>query len=324
MRQKLWVAALATVLAVASSATAFAAEPFPSKPLRIVVPVAAGGWGDLSTRVIAQKLSEELGQPVIVENRTGAGGLLGIRYVKSTPADGYTLVSTGGTMPIQAALSVDPGFDPLKDFVGVGYLVRSPSVVVVGADSPDRSLADIMKRAKAGPNKISYASAGVGTATHIAAASFLKQAGIEMLHVPYKGNGAAMPDLIAGRIGLMFDAYGSSSSNLAGGRLRALAVTSTERLKVLPQVPTVAEQGVPGFSSYFWLGLFAPAGTPNDVVQKLSTALNRVLVNQQLKDRLQQDGSEPLAMSPAEFKEFFRKEVTQINTLVKDLAIPKQ
>ncbi len=324
MRQKFWVAALATVLALASSATAFAAESFPSKPLRIVVPVAAGGWGDLSTRVIAQKLSEELGQPVIVENRTGAGGLLGIRYVKNTPADGYTLVSTGGTMPIQAALSVDPGFDPLKDFVGVGYLVRSPSVVVVGADSPDRSLADIMKRAKAGPNKISYGSAGVGTATHIAAASFVKQAGIEMLHVPYKGNGAAMPDLIAGRIGLMFDAYGSSSSNLAGGRLRALAVTSTERLKVLPQVPTVAEQGVPGFSSYFWLGLFAPAGTPNDVVQKLSTALNRVLVNQQLKDRLQQDGTEPLAMSPAEFKEFFRKEVTQIDTLVKDLAIPKQ
>jgi tripartite-type tricarboxylate transporter receptor subunit TctC len=324
MRHPLWVAALATVLATALSATAFAAEPFPSKPLRIVVPVAAGGWGDLSTRVIAQKLSEELGQPVIVENRTGAGGLLGIRYVKTTPADGYTLVSTGGTMPIQAALSVDPGFDPLKDFVGVGYLVRSPSVVVVGADSPDRSLADIMKRAKAGPNKISYASAGVGTATHIAAASFLKQAGIEMLHVPYKGNGAAMPDLIAGRIGLMFDAYGSSSSNLAGGRLRALAVTSTERLKVLPEVPTVAEQGVPGFSSYFWLGLFAPAGTPNDVVQKLSTALNRVLVNQQLKDRLQQDGTQPLAMSPDAFKEFFRKEVTQINTLVKDLAIPKQ
>ncbi|MNY32049.1 Tripartite tricarboxylate transporter family receptor [compost metagenome] len=145
-----------------------------------------------------------------------------------------------------------------------------------------------------------------------------------MLHVPYKGNGAAMPDLIAGRIGLMFDAYGSSSANLTGGRLRALAVTSTERLKVLPQVPTVAEQGVPGFSSYFWLGLFAPAGTPGDVVQKLSTALNRVLVNQQLKDRLQQDGTEPLAMSPVEFKEFFRKEVTQINTLVKDLAIPKQ
>jgi tripartite-type tricarboxylate transporter receptor subunit TctC len=288
------------------------------------VPVAAGGWGDLSTRIVAQKLSEELGQPVVVENRTGAGGLVGIRYVKSSPADGYTLVSTGATMPIQTALSVDPGFDPLKDFTGVGYLVRSPSIVVVGAESTDRSLADLMRRAKTDPNKVSYASAGVGTATHIAAASFLQQAKLEMLHVPYKGNGAAMPDVIAGRVGMMFDAYGSSVSNLGGGRLRALAVTSTERLKVLPQVPTVAEQGVPGFSSYFWLGLFAPAGTPNDVVQKLSTALNRVLVNQQLKDRLLQDGTEPLAMSPAEFKEFFRKEVTQINTLVQDLAIPKQ
>lgn len=324
MKLKFWKTALAAALATTVSATAFAADAFPSKPVRIVVPVAAGGWGDLSTRVIAQKLSEELGQPVIVENRTGAGGLLGIRFVKTAPADGYTLVSTGGTMPIQAALSVDPGFDPLKDFVGVGYLVRSPSVVVVGADSPDRSLADIMKRAKAAPNKFSYGSAGIGTATHIAAASFVKQAGIEMLHVPYKGNGAAMPDLIAGRIGLMFDAYGSSSANLTGGRLRALAVTSTERLKVLPQVPTVAEQGVPGFSSYFWLGLFAPAGTPNDVVLKLSGALNRVLASNQLKERLQQDGTEPVVMSPDAFKEFFGKEVTQINTLVKDLDIPKQ
>jgi tripartite-type tricarboxylate transporter receptor subunit TctC len=319
-----WLATFATTIALAFSPTASAADPFPSKPLRIIVPVAAGGWGDLSTRVIAQKLGEELGQSVLVENRTGAGGLVGIRYVKSSPADGYTLVSTGATMPIQTALSVDPGFDPLKDFVGVGYLVRSPSLLVVGAESPDRSLADIMKRAKADPNKISYASAGVGTATHIAAASFLQQGKLEMLHIPYKGNGAAMTDVIAGRVGMMFDAYGSSVSNLGGGRLRALAVTSTERLKVLPQVPTVAEQGVPGFSQYFWLGLFAPAGTPPEVVQKLSTALNRVLVNQQLKDRLQQDGTEPVAMSTTEFRDFFRKEVTQINTLVQELAIPKQ
>lgn len=324
MNIKPWMAALATTLSIAVSGTALAADAFPSRPLRIIVPVAAGGWGDLSTRVLAQKLSEELGQPVVVENRTGAGGLVGIRYVKTAPADGYTLVHTGATMPIQSALSVDPGFDQMKDFVAVGFTVRSPSVVVVPADAPDRSLADLMKRAKAEPNKLSYASAGVGTATHIAAASFLQQAKLEMLHVPYKGNGAAMADLMAGRISMMFDAYGSSVANLSGGRLRALAVTSTERLKSLPQVPTVVEQGVPGFSSYFWLGLFAPAGTPADVVQKLSTAVNRVLVNQQLKDRLQQDGTEAVAMSQPEFKEFFRKEVAQINTLVHDLAIPKQ
>ena len=322
MNFKPWMAALAT--AVATSGAALAADAFPSKPIRIIVPVAAGGWGDLSTRVIAQKLGEELGQPVLVDNRTGAGGLVGIRYVKSSPADGYTLVSTGATMPIQTALSVDPDFDPLKDFVGVGHLVRSPSVVVVATDSPDRGLADLMKRAKADPNKISYASAGVGTATHIAAASFAQQARLDMLHVPYKGNGAAMADVIAGRIGMMFDAYGSSVANLSGGRLRALAVTSSERLKSLPQVPTVIEQGVPNFTSYFWLGLFAPAGTPPDVVQKLSAALNRVLTNQQIKDRLQQDGTEALVMSQTQFADFFRKEVTQINTLVHELAIPKQ
>ena len=324
MRLKKWAAALATTSALALSTAATAADAFPSRPLRIIVPVAAGGWGDLSTRVVAQKLSEELGQSVVVENRTGAGGLVGIRYVKSAPADGYTLVSTGATMPIQAAISADPGFDPLKDFAGVGYLVRSPSVVVVGANAADRTLADVMGRAKAGPNKVSYASAGVGTATHIAAASFLQQARLEMLHVPYRGNGAAMTDVIAGRVDFMFDAFGSSSANLAGGRLRAVAVTSSERLRVLPQVPTVAEQGVPGFSSYFWLGLFAPAGTPDDIVRKLSTALSRTLNNHQVKERLQMDGTEALAMSPAEFKTFFGNEVAQIRALVQALGIPKQ
>jgi len=311
-------------LAIFFSMKATAADTFPSKPLRIIVPVAAGGWGDISTRLIAQKLSQELGQPVVVENRIGAGGLVGIRYVKSTPADGYTLVSTGATMPIQAALNLDAGFDPQKDFVGVGFLVRSPSVVIVGETSSDRSLPELIQRAKASPGKISYGSAGVGTATHIAAASFLQQSGVEMLHVPYKGNGMAMSDVIAGRIGMMFDTYGSSVSNLSGGRLRALAVTSSERLKALPQVPTVAEQGLPGFSSYFWLGLFAPAGTPDGVVLKLSTALNRVLADPQLKERLQRDGTEALAMPPVEFKEFFRKEVSQVNTLIHTLAIPKQ
>jgi tripartite-type tricarboxylate transporter receptor subunit TctC len=321
---KLKFASVIAALALAFSTAASAADAYPSRPIRIIVPVAAGGWGDLSTRVIAQKLSEEIGQPVIIENRVGAGGLVGIRYVKNTPADGYTLVSTGATMPIQAALSVDPGFDPLKDFIGVGHLARSPSIVVVAAGSPDHSLAEIMQRAKAGPNKVSYGSAGVGTSTHIAAASFLQQAKLEMLHVPYKGNGAAMPDLMAGRVSMMFDAYGSSVANLEGGRLRALAVTSNERLKTLPQVPTVAEQGVPGFNFYFWLGLFAPVGTPNEAVQKLSTALNRVLSNPQLRERLQQDGTEALAMSPAEFRTFFQKEVAQTDSLIKDLAIPKQ
>jgi tripartite-type tricarboxylate transporter receptor subunit TctC len=321
---KLKFASVIATLALAFSTAASAADAYPSRPIRIIVPVAAGGWGDLSTRVIAQKLSEEIGQPVIIENRVGAGGLVGIRYVKNTPADGYTLVSTGATMPIQAALSVDPGFDPLKDFIGVGHLARSPSIVVVAAGSPDHSLAEIMQRAKAGPNKVSYGSAGVGTSTHIAAASFLRQAKLEMLHVPYKGNGAAMPDLMAGRVSMMFDAYGSSVANLEGGRLRALAVTSNERLKTLPQVPTVAEQGVPGFNFYFWLGLFAPVGTPNEAVQKLSTALNRVLSNPQLRERLQQDGTEALAMSPAEFRTFFQKEVAQTDSLIKDLAIPKQ
>lgn len=324
MKLKPWLHALTSSALIALAPTVYAADDFPSKPVRIIVPVAAGGWGDLSTRVVAQKLSEELGQPVVVENRVGAGGLVGIRYVKGAPADGYTLVSTGATMAIQSALSIDPGFDPLKDFVGVGQFVRSPSVVVVGADSPHRSMGDFMKRIKAEPGKLSYASAGVGTATHILAADFLHQTKLEMLHVPYKGNGAAMPDVMSGRIDMMFDAYGSSVANITGGKMRALAVTSTERLKVLPQVPTIAEQGVPGFSSYFWLGLFAPSGTPDAVVQKLSAALTRTVNNPQVKERLLESGTETIAMSPIIFRDVFRKEVTQIGTLVKELGVPKQ
>ena len=315
---------LAGAIALACSASAVAADPFPVRPVRIVVPVAAGGWGDLATRLVAQRMSEKLGQPVIVENRTGAGGLLGIRSVKTAPADGYTLVSTGGTMAIQAALKLEPGYDPLKDFIGVGSMVRSPALMVVGPGQPEKKLADLMAQAKANPNKLSYASAGIGTATHIAGEMFLRDSGLKMLHVPYKGNGAAMPDVAGGRVSMMFDAFGSSASLLKGGQLRALGVTSTARLPALPDVPTIAEQGVPRFSYYFWLGIFAPAGTPKDVTQKLSDALRSALASSDLKERLQAAGTEAMPMSPEEFKEFVKQEVVQTNKLVAELGLPKE
>lgn len=324
MRSAILRAMFGAVAAALACTSSLAGDAFPSRPVRLIVPVAAGGWGDLSTRLVGQKLSQELGQAVLVENRTGAGGLVGIRYVKSSPADGYTVVVTGGTMPIQAALSAEPGFDPLKDFIPVGAMVRSPAIIVVGANQPAHRLTDLMAQAKADPNKVSYASAGVGTTTHIAAEMLLRQTHLEMLHVPYKGNGAAMTDVISGRVAMMIDAYGSSAGNLAGGRMRAVAVTSTTRLKALPEVPTVIEQGVPGFTYYFWLGVFAPAGTPADVVKKLSASLTRTLNDPQLKERLQVDATEPMLMSQAEFGSYFRREVTDTNALVQALGIPKQ
>jgi tripartite-type tricarboxylate transporter receptor subunit TctC len=313
----------ALMLALVAAAPA-AADTFPSRPVHLIVPVSAGGWGDLSTRIVAQRLGEKLGQPVIVENRVGAGGLVGIRYVKSAPADGYTLVSTGATMAIQAALSAEPGFDPIKDFVDVGSIVRSPAVVVAAFNEPENSLAELLAKAKANPGKLSYSSAGIGTATHIPVTELLRETHVNMLHVPYKGNGAAMPDVLADRVNMMFDAYGSSASYLASGRMKALAVTSSKRLHALPDVPTVAEQGVPGFSYYYWLGLFAPAGTPPDVVKKLSAALRATLADPQLVERLQTQGTETWPSSVPEFGKFFRHEVGSIASLVQELGLPKQ
>lgn len=225
-----WPRAMAAItLAVAAITPALAADAFPSRPVRIVVPTAAGGWGDNTTRLVAQKMSEKLGQAVVIDNRPGADSLVGIRHVKGSPPDGYTLLSTGATILLQPTVKKEPGYDLLKDFTGVGPMARSPAVMVVSTSRPEKSVADFVKDAKAEPGTLSYGSAGVGSATHIPVEMFVQQTGVELLHVPYKGNGAAMPGLIAGRVSMMFDAYSSSVGNLKGGRLKALAVTSSNR-----------------------------------------------------------------------------------------------
>ncbi|RKR45225.1 tripartite tricarboxylate transporter substrate binding protein [Paraburkholderia sp. BL17N1] len=297
---------------------------FPSRTIRIIVPVSAGGWGDVTTRVFAQKLGEVLGQSVLVDNRTGAGGLVGIRYTKEQPADGYTLMSTGSTISIQEALNKEPGFDALKDFTLVGSFARSPALVVAGAKSNYKSFSDLVADAKAHPGQISYGSAGIGTTTHIAAAMMLKQANLQMQHVPYKGNGAAMPDVIAGRVSFMIDAYGSSAAGLHGGLLKALAVTSDSRLPVLADVPTTAQQGLPGFTYYYWLGLFAPAGTPPDVIKKLNDAMAKVLSDPTLKAKLEAQGTEPFYKTTADSASFLKKDLTDNQNMIKTMGIPKQ
>jgi tripartite-type tricarboxylate transporter receptor subunit TctC len=222
------------VFSFACATSALAADSFPSKPIRIVVNSSPGGLTDVATRLVGQKMAEKLGQPVIVENRAGADGLLGIRYVKTMPADGYTLLATAGTIAIQPAVRKDPGYDPVKDFTAIGPIVRSPLLMVVGTNEPDKTLADFMARAKANPEKLSYASAGEGTTTHIGAATFLQKAGLNLLHVPYKGNGAAMADVIGGRVTMIFEAYGSGAAKVRAGQLKALGVTSTKRLAAFP------------------------------------------------------------------------------------------
>jgi tripartite-type tricarboxylate transporter receptor subunit TctC len=322
---KRWSQAIAVAaFAMVSMAPALAADPFPARPVRIVVATAAGGWGDNTTRLVAQRMSEKLGQAVVIDNRPGADSLVGIRHVKASPADGYTLLSTGATIMLQPTVKKDPGYDLLKDFTGVGPMARSPAIMVVAKDRPEKSLSDFVKLAKSDPGHLSYGSAGVGSATHIPVEMFVKEAGVKLLHVPYKGNGAAMPDLVAGRVSMMFDAYSSSAGSLKGGRLKALGVTSETRVRALPEVPTFAEQGLPGFSYYYWLGLFAPAGTPPDVVQRLSTALRDALASTELTERMQSEATEPMVMPPAEFNAFLRTEAARMGKFATDLGWTKE
>jgi tripartite-type tricarboxylate transporter receptor subunit TctC len=300
------------------------AQGFPAKPIRIIVNTAPGGLTDVTTRLVAQKMSERLGQPITVENQAGGGGLLGIRAVKNAAPDGYTLLASAGTIAIQQVLKDDVGYDIAKDFSPVGPMLRSPLVIVVGAGTPFKSYAELATLAKAQPGKFSYASAGIGTTTHLAAAMWAQQAGLQLLHVPYKGNGAAMPDVMSGRVETIFEAYGSGAPKVKDGLLRALAVTSTARLPGLPDVPTLAEAGLPGFNFYLWLGVIAPGGTPKDVVAKLSEALRASIGSREIGERLKADGAEAMSMAPEEFSEFLKRDLLHLSKLVKDLEIPKQ
>jgi tripartite-type tricarboxylate transporter receptor subunit TctC len=318
------IACGALALAMSGHTSALAADPFPTHAIRVVVNTAPGGLTDLTTRLVAQKMSETLKQSVVVENRAGGDGLIGIRAVKSAPADGYTILATSGTIALQPAIKQDAGYDVLKDFTGIGLMGRSPFLLVVPANSPDKTMADFMARAKANPNKVTYASAGVGTAPHLAAAIFFQQAGIQLLHVPYKGNGAAMTDVMSGRVDMILDAYGSSSANIKAGQLRVLGVTSSTRFATLPEVPTFAEVGAPNYSYYTWLCLVAPAGTPKEVVDRLSKALQTAVTSREIEERFREDGLETTNMSPSEFNTYLGHEVTKAQTVTSGLGMKKE
>lgn len=315
--------ACAVALAFAGMNSAAAAEPFPSRPIRVVVNTAPGGLTDVTTRLVAQKMGEHLKQTVVVENRAGGDGLIGIRSVKTAPPDGYTILATAGTIAIQPAIKDDAGYDVAKDFSGIGLIGRSPFLMVVAGDSNDKSMAQLLARARTNPNKLSYASAGVGTAPHLAAAQFFQQAGVQLLHVPYKGNGPAMADVMSGRVDLILEAYGSSSAKVKAGQLRALGVTSSSRFASLPDVPTFAEQGAPNYSYYTWLCLVAPAGTPKDAIDRLSESLRASLASPEIEARFREDGLETNVMSPTQFNTYLVDEVAKAKAMVGSLGLAK-
>lgn len=310
----------ALLIGIAAALPAWS-QDYPTRPIRIIVPVPAGGAMDMTARLVALKMSEKLGQNIIIDNRPGGDTTLGTRLVKDAPADGYTILAQSNTFSSQPALKADPGYDPLKDFTPLGPMVRGPVIVELGAGQPDKSLKDFIDRART--SQLTYASPGIGSAPHLAAAKLMSKLDLNVMHVPYKGAAAAYPDVLTGRVGLFVDGYAGSAPYLSTGKMRALAVTGPARISVLPDVPTLLEQGIDVTYSY-WLGLIVKAGTPSNVVAKLSDALKYATSTKELVERFRADGVDPTFMTPVEFRDYIAKEVVDSAKLIADLKIPKE
>lgn len=315
--------AACTLIALGGLSTAYA-DSYPSRPIRIVVHSAAGALLDVTTRVVAQKMAEDLGQPIVIENRTGADGLVGIRYAKSAPADGYTLLAAANTVAQLPAFRKDPGYDLEKDFVGVGMMNRAPLLLVGPTNQPSKTMAELISNAKAKPGQLSMAHAGRGTSTHMAAALFFHQTGTNFLDVPYKGNAAAIPDVVGGRVNVIFDGGNSSGPLVKEGKLRAFGITSTNRSASFPDIPTLTEQGYPNYSFDVYMGLLAPSGTPKDIVQRLSKALRTAQASDTVKERFRNDAAEAGAMSPEEFTRFLKADAARTQKVAADLGYVKE
>lgn len=289
---------------VVAGSGAMAQDAFPTGPIRIVVNSAAGASTDLAARQYAERMSDCLGQPVVVENRVGGGGLIGIHHVMSEPADGHTLLVSAGTINIQQAMRPNVGYDVGEDLTPVGLLMRSPVVLVTGADQPYQTFEDMVSYAEENPGELSFATAGLGTTTHIGPEMFMVQRGLDVEMVPYQGSSAAMPDTIEGRVGGQFTTITTVTPHVEAGTMRLLGITSEERDPAYPDLPTFAEHGVPDYSYYIWYGLFAPSGTPDEVVDALSDCMLETQNDESFQEWVQSNGAQLVPMSANEFSEF--------------------
>jgi tripartite-type tricarboxylate transporter receptor subunit TctC len=320
MMQRLFSRLAALLLAGLVPALA-AAQAWPSKPVKIVVPFAAGGTTDVVARLLAQKLSEAWGQSVVVENRGGAGGNIGADVVAKSPADGYTLLMTSGSI-----VTANPHmykampFDAARDLVGITNVATGPQIIAVSNNVPARDLKELIAYAKTNPGKVNFGSAGVGTQTHLAAENFAYAAGIDLTHVPYKGESAAITDLIGGQIQMATPNFGAAVGFVRDGKIRAFAVTSRERNVQLPDVPAAAEV-LPGFENSGWFGLMAPAGTPRDVIERVWRDSARILLSDEFRSRLAQQGMAPVASSPAEFAAAIREESARWAKVIRERGL---
>src|SRR5438552_3274143 len=300
------------------------AQPYPSKPLRIIVPFTPGSATDTMARPIAERLSSALGQPVVVENRPGAGGTIGIAALAKSPPDGYTLavVSTGHV--VNPVLYANLPYDTLKDFAGVAPLAGLPSVLVVSPELGVRSVRDLVAMAKAKPGQLNYATAGIGSAAHISAEKFRMAAGIDAVHVPLKGSPESLTETMGGRTQFTWTPLTTAVGQIREGRLLALAVSTGRRSPAFPDVPTIAEAGFPRGEFNFWVGMLAPAHTPREVLARLNAETQRALQSADLKERLAKLGAEPMAMSPGEFDAFLRDEYAVLGEVMRAAGVKAQ
>ncbi len=303
-------------------ALAQGAADYPSRVIKIVVPFTAGSATDIMARIVGEKISASTGQPVVVENRPGAGGTLGAVQVAKSEPDGYTLLVVSAGHVVNPVLYPGLAYDTLADFAGITPLAALPNMLVVGAASPFKTVGDLVAAAKASPGKLNFASAGVGSATHVNAEKFRSVAGLTVTHIPFKGTPETIVETAAGRVDFMFTPLLSSLPAVREGRLRALAVSTAKRSSAMPDVPTVAEAGLPGFVFDFWVGLLAPAKTPKAVLAKLNAEVSKALALADVETRMATLGAESFPMNPEQFDAYIRDEFNTLGAVMK--SAPKQ
>ncbi len=300
------------------------AQPYPHKPVRMIVPFAAGGGTDIVARAIALKLGEAFGQPVVVENRAGANANIGMDLAAKAQPDGYTLSFTSSALAINPSLYKKLSYDPVKDFAPITLATLIPFILVTHPSVPVNSVRELVAYAADRPRQLSYASSGMGNATHLSMALFARMAKLELVHVPYKGTGQGIIDVMGGHVQLMFGAIPSTMPQVRAGKLKLLAVSSARRSAVLPDIPTVAESGVPAYELTSWYGALAPAGTAAAIVNRLNSEMVKVLNQPEVKSRLTEEGAEPVGNSPQQFASFIRAERGKYAEIIQVARVPAE
>jgi tripartite-type tricarboxylate transporter receptor subunit TctC len=309
------------LMATTAAAPTFAAEPYPDRPLRIVVPFPAGGGTDIVARVIGPHLSAELKQPIVFDNRAGAATVIGTEAVASAAPDGYTLLFTSSALTANASLMKKLPYDPLRSFVPVGSAALHPFVLVAHPSVPANSMKELLEFARRNPGKLSYASVGAGSSQHLGMELLKRMAGVDLVHIPYKGSAPAMSDLLGGQVQLMFNGISPTLPHIRSGKLKVLATDSDRRVPLLPDTPTVSESGVPGYKVTTWSGLLAPAGVPADILTRLNAAWARVMGSAALQKELTERGLVPYALAPAAFAQFLKEDKDEWAKLVREARV---